>query len=133
MAMSRWTTLDRIVSVDPEKGARALRNVTNTLAIFDTHFPRFHVLPGVLMMGSLAELAGVLLQQRTGRRWRLARAEQIRFRHFVQPGDQMALSVDVKDFSETSATFSATVKVDDKPVVTARKLVMVPREDGTKA
>jgi 3-hydroxyacyl-[acyl-carrier-protein] dehydratase len=133
MAMSRWTTLDRVVSVDPEKGARALRNVTNTLAIFDTHFPRFHVLPGVLMMGSLAELAGVLLQQRTGRRWRLARAEQIRFRHFVQPGDQMALSVDVKDFSDTSATFSATVKVDDKPVVTARKLVMVPREDGTKA
>ena len=133
MTMSRWTTLDRILSVDPEKGARALRNVTNTFAIFDTHFPRFHVVPGVLMMGSLAELAGVLLQQRTGRAWRLGRVEQLRFRHFVQPGDQMALSVDVKDFSETSATFSATVKVDDKPVVTARKLVMVPREDGVKA
>jgi 3-hydroxyacyl-[acyl-carrier-protein] dehydratase len=125
--MSRWTTLDRIVSIDPEKGARALRNVTNTVAIFDTHFPRFPVLPGVLMLGSLGELAGVLLQQRTGRRWRLARAEQVRFRHFVQPGDQMALSVDLKEFSDTSATFSATVKVDDKPVSTARKIVMVPR------
>lgn len=127
MITSRWTTLDRIVSVDPEKGARALRNVTNTLAIFDTHFPRFPVLPGVLMLGSLAELAGVLLQQRTGRPWRLARAEQVRFRHFVQPGDQMVLAVDIKEFTETSATFSATVKVDEKPVSTARKLVMVPR------
>jgi len=127
MSTSRWTTLDRIVSVDPEKGARALRNVTNTLAIFDTHFPRFPVLPGVLMLGSLAELAGVLLQQRTGRPWRLARAEQVRFRHFVQPGDQMVLAVDIKEFTETSATFSATVKVDEKPVSTARKLVMVPR------
>jgi 3-hydroxyacyl-[acyl-carrier-protein] dehydratase len=133
MAMSRWTTLDRIVSVDPEKGAQALRNVTNTFAIFDTHFPRVPVLPGVLMLGSLAELAGVLLQQRTGRPWRLSRAEQVRFRHFVQPGDQMALSVDIKEFSPTSATFSATVKVDDKPVSTARKIVMVPREDGTRA
>ncbi len=131
--MSRWTTLDRIVSVDPEKGARALRNVTNTMVIFETHFPRFPVLPGVLMLGSLAELAGVLLLERTGRAWRLSRAEQVRFRHFVQPGDQMTLSVDIKEFSDTSATFSATVKVDDKPVSTARKLVMVPREPGVKA
>ena len=132
MTTSRWTTLDRVVSVDPEKGARAVRNVTNTVAIFDTHFPRFPVLPGVLMLGSLAELAGVLLQQRTGRPWRLSRAEQVRFRHFVQPGDQMALSVDIKEFTESAATFSATVKVDDKPVSTARKLVMVPRETGVK-
>lgn len=133
MAMSRWTTLDRIVSVDPEKGARALRNVTNTVAIFDTHFPRFPVLPGVLMLGSLAELAGVLLQQRTGHDWRLARAEQVRFRHFVQPGDQMALAVELKEFSATAAVFSATVKVDDKPVSTARRIVMVPREPGAGA
>lgn len=132
MTTSRWTTLDRVVSVDPEKGARAVRNVTNTVAIFDTHFPRFPVLPGVLMLGSLAELAAVLLQQRTGRPWRLSRAEQVRFRHFVQPGDQMALSVDIKEFTESAATFSATVKVDDKPVSTARKLVMVPRETGVK-
>ena len=46
---SRWTTLDRIVSVEPGKSAEAIRNVPNTLAIFDSHFPRFPVLPGVLM------------------------------------------------------------------------------------
>ena len=131
MPMSRWTTLDRVVSVDPEKGAKGLRNVPNTLTIFETHFPRFPVLPGVLILGSLAELAGVLLQKRTGRPWRMARAEQVRFRHFVQPGDQMDLSVDVKDFTETTAVFSASVSVDGKPVSTARKLIMVPRE--TKA
>jgi hypothetical protein len=45
----------------------------------------------------------------------------------------MVLSVDIKEFTSTSATFSATVKVDDKPVSTARKIVMVPREDGTRA
>lgn len=127
--MSRWTTLDRIDSVD-EKGARAVRNVTNTLVIFDTHFPRFHVLPGVLMLGSLAELAAVLLERRTGREWRLARAEQVRFRHFVQPGDQIALAVDLKDLTDAAATFAATVKVEEKPVATARKLVMVPRDAG---
>jgi 3-hydroxyacyl-[acyl-carrier-protein] dehydratase len=126
--MSRWTTLDRIVEIDPEKGARGLRNVPNTLDIFDSHFPRFPVVPGVLILGSLAELAGRLLSQRTGQRWRLARAEQVRFRHFVQPGDQMALSVDLKEFSPTAAVFSASVKVEDKVVSTVRKIRMVPDE-----
>jgi 3-hydroxyacyl-[acyl-carrier-protein] dehydratase len=128
--MSRWTTLDRILEIDPEKGARALRNVPNTLAIFDSHFPRFPVLPGVLMLGSLAELAARLLQQKTGGSWRLARAEQVRFRHFVQPGDQMALSVELKEFSPTAAVFSASVRVDDLVVATARRMRMIPRETG---
>jgi 3-hydroxyacyl-[acyl-carrier-protein] dehydratase len=126
--MSRWTTLDRIVQIDPEKGAKALRNVPNTLSIFDSHFPRFPVMPGVLILGSLAELAGRLLTQRTGKPWRLARAETVRFRHFVQPGDQMTLSVDLKEFSPTAAVFSASVKVDDKVVSTARALRMVPQD-----
>jgi len=128
--MSRWTTLDRVVEIDPEKRATGLRNVPNTLSIFDSHFPRFPVMPGVLILGSLAALAGRLLSQRTGKPWRLARAETVRFRHFVQPGDQMALSVDLKEFTPTAAVFSASVKVDDKVVSTARALRMVP-QDGT--
>jgi 3-hydroxyacyl-[acyl-carrier-protein] dehydratase len=131
--VSRWTTLDRVLEIDPHKGARGLRNVPNTLAIFDSHFPRFPVMPGVLILGTLAELAGRLLQERTGQQWRLARAEQVRFRHFVQPGDQMALSVDLKEFSPTAAVFSATVKVEDKVVSTARKIHMVPRDGGAAA
>jgi 3-hydroxyacyl-[acyl-carrier-protein] dehydratase len=124
---SRWTTLDRILEVDPEKAARALRNVPNTLAIFDSHFPRFPVLPGVLMLGSLAELAACLLAKKTGAAWRLAKAEQVRFRHFVQPGDQMELSVELKEFSAGAAVLSASVRVEDRVVATARKLRMVPR------
>jgi 3-hydroxyacyl-[acyl-carrier-protein] dehydratase len=130
--MSRWTTLDGIVELDPEKGARGFRNVPNTLAIFDSHFPRFHVLPGVLMLGSLAELAARLLFERTGQKWRLARAEQVRFRHFVQPGDQLALSVDLKEFSPTAALFGASAKVNDKVVSTARALRMVPQGGSTQ-
>ena len=55
-------TLDRIVSIEPGKGAKALRNVPTTLAIFDTHFPRKPVLPGVLIIGSIGELAAALLR-----------------------------------------------------------------------
>jgi 3-hydroxyacyl-[acyl-carrier-protein] dehydratase len=123
---STWTTLDRLVSVEPGRSAVALRNVTNTLAIFDTHFPRFPVLPGVLILGSLGELAAVLLREQTGRRWRLAAAEQIKYRHFVQPGDQVELTVAVIDLSDDDAVLKGDARVAGRVVTQARRLHMVP-------
>ena len=118
--------LDRIVSVEPGRGATALRNVPQTLTIFDSHFPLRPVLPGVLVLGSMGELAGVLLREQTGRAWRLAGAERVRYRHFIQPGDQMEIEVDLKELDDAEATLGATVKVDGKTVTSARTLRMVP-------
>jgi 3-hydroxyacyl-[acyl-carrier-protein] dehydratase len=123
--VSRWTTLDRVVSVEPD-AATAIRNVPNTLAIFDSHFPRFPVLPGVLILGSLGELAAVLLEKETAKGWRLAGAERVGFRHFVQPGDQMELSVALKERSDDEAILSGEAKVDGRVVTRARKLRAVP-------
>jgi 3-hydroxyacyl-[acyl-carrier-protein] dehydratase len=125
---SRWTALDRIVSIEPGEGARALRNVPNTLAIFDSHFPRFTVLPGVLILGSLGTLAGHLLEKETQRSWELRAAERVGFRHFVQPGDQLELAVQLKERSDEAALLSGEVKVDGKLVTRARALRMVPVE-----
>jgi 3-hydroxyacyl-[acyl-carrier-protein] dehydratase len=116
-----WTTIDRVVRVEEEE-AEAVRNVPNTLAIFDSHFPRFHVLPGVLMLGSLGTLCAELLEQRTGKRWRLAGADRVGFRHFVQPGDQLVLKVKLKDLADGEATLTGEVSVEDKLVIRARKL-----------
>lgn len=125
--MSRWTTLDRIVSVEVGKSATALRNVPNTLAIFDSHFPRFPVLPGVLILGSLGALAVELLERETGTSWRLAGAERVGFRHFVQPGDQLQLTVTVKDRSDNEAVLTGEASVDGRVVTRARKLRAVPQ------
>ena len=126
MIGGRWTTLDRIVSVEPGKQAVALRNVPNTLSIFDSHFPRFPVTPGVLILGSLGTLAAHLLEEETGKTWKLAGADRVGFRHFVQPGDQMELTVSLKERTDEEATLSGEVKVDGKVVTRARKLRAVP-------
>lgn len=122
-----WTTLDRIVRVGDGE-AEAIRNVPNTLAILDSHFPRFPVLPGVLILGSLGTLCAELLEEQTGRRWRLAGADRVGFRHFVQPGDQMVLTVKLKEAGESEATLSGEVAVDGKVVTRARRLRAVPVE-----
>ena len=51
---------------DDGRGRGASATCPNTLAIFDSHFPRFPVLPGVLMLGSLGALCGELLEKRDG-------------------------------------------------------------------
>jgi 3-hydroxyacyl-[acyl-carrier-protein] dehydratase len=120
-----WTTLDRIVRMEDGE-AEAIRNVPNTLAILDSHFPRFPVMPGVLILGSLGTLCAELLEQKTGRRWRLAGADRVAFRHFVQPGDQMVLTVKLKDAGESEATLSGEVAVEGNVVTRARRLRAVP-------
>jgi 3-hydroxyacyl-[acyl-carrier-protein] dehydratase len=125
MSGGAWTTLDRIVRVTDDE-AEAIRNVPNTLAIFDSHFPRFPVLPGVLILGSLGSLCGELLERRTGRAWRLAGAERVGFRHFVQPGDQLVFTVKLTDLSDTEAAFAGEVAVEGKVVTRARLLRAVP-------
>ena len=122
---SRWTTLDRVVSADGDT-ATAIRNVPNTLAIFDSHFPRFPVLPGVLILGSIGALAAHLLEQQTGRKWRLAGAGNVGFRHFVQPGDQLEITVELKERSDDGAVLTGQASVDGKLVTRARQLRMKP-------
>jgi 3-hydroxyacyl-[acyl-carrier-protein] dehydratase len=123
-----WTTLDRVVRVGDGE-AEAIRNVPNTLAILDSHFPRFPVVPGVLILGSLGTLCAELLEQETGRRWRLAGADRVGFRHFVQPGDQMVLTVKLKDVGDSEATLSGEVAVEGRVVTRARKLRAAPVEE----
>jgi 3-hydroxyacyl-[acyl-carrier-protein] dehydratase len=113
--------------VEVGQTATAVRNVPNTLAIFDSHFPRFNVLPGVLILGSMGALAGELLERETDRPWRLIGADRVGFRHFVQPGDQLELTVKLKDRSDTEAVLSGEASVDGRVVTRARKLRMVPR------
>ena len=48
------------------------------------------------------------------------------FRHFVGPGDQMELTVELKERSDEAAISAGEVKVDGKLVTRARQLRMVP-------
>jgi len=120
--VSRWSNLDRILSVESGQRATALRNVPNTLAIFDTHFPRFPVLPGVLILGSLGTLACELLESENAGHWRFSGADRVAFRHFVIPGDQLELTVEIKQRSDTEVILSGEAKVDERVVTRARRL-----------
>lgn len=115
------TPFDRVIRVEPGRTAEAVRTVPSTLFIFDSHFPRFPVLPGVLLLESVAAVARLALPE-DGAEWQLTSVAAVRFRHFVQPGDTVRIAVQVVLRDAHAAVCSATVTVDDQVIATAQRV-----------
>lgn len=122
--MKQWFTFDHILELQTGKRARAICSIPSTLALFETHFPRFPVLPGVLILDCLADLALCLLREQTAQLWRVQQIEQARFRHFVQPGDQMQLAVELKTVEGMHAHLSGKALVQGQCMADVRHICL---------
>ncbi|WP_328755956.1 MULTISPECIES: 3-hydroxyacyl-ACP dehydratase FabZ family protein [Streptomyces] len=116
---------DRLLEAVVGERAAAVRNVPATLTCFTDHFPRHPVLPGVLLLESMAALARRAAGPGT---WRLAAVRGVRFTHFVGPGDQVHLSVEVTAHGPHRTECRATARAGGRVVATARVLALVSDE-----
>jgi beta-hydroxyacyl-ACP dehydratase FabZ len=90
--------VDRIIEYEAEKRIVGIKNVTINEPFFQGHFPGQPVMPGVLQMEALAQVAGILLNKMFGGEGKIsyfAAIDNARFRRPVVPGDQLRLEVDV--------------------------------------
>ncbi|MFC5197176.1 3-hydroxyacyl-ACP dehydratase FabZ family protein [Streptomyces kaempferi] len=113
---------DRLLELAEGESAVAVRNVPATLECFTAHFPRHPVLPGVLLLESLAALARTAAGPGA---WRLAGVRGVRFKHFVGPGDQVHLTVEVSRHSPQRTECRATARVEGRVVATVRALTLL--------
>lgn len=89
--------------VKPENGARvgrkirAIKNVTINEPFFPGHFPHRPVMPGVLQVEAMAQVAAISCVEPTGPRMDVAIAgiREARFRRPVVPGDTLELTAEV--------------------------------------
>ena len=118
--------IDRIVDESSNCSISGIKNVTATEDYFNDHFPNKPVLPGVILiqcMISLAKrLADRLLAASNGpeKRAMLRYSEKIKFRTFVQPGDQLLLQADLHTFTNKDSSFVARALVRGKNVASLR-------------
>lgn len=88
--------LDAVVDLTPGRSAVALKNVTVNEDHFQGHFPGMPLMPGVLMIESLAQAAALALStdaNRAGSRPFLRAVRHAKFRRQVVPGDCVRIEV----------------------------------------
>jgi 3-hydroxyacyl-[acyl-carrier-protein] dehydratase len=90
--------VDRIVELVPGERAVGVKNVTANEEFFQGHFPRHPVMPGVLVLESMAQVGGVLVLSMDENKGKLAYfggVDKVRFRRPVVPGDQLVTEATV--------------------------------------
>lgn len=88
--------IDRVVEIEGSKRVVGLKNVTINEEFFQGHYPGDPIMPGVLILESLAQLGGVLLSQDLAHKGTVAvliSMDKVKFRRPVRPGDQLMLDV----------------------------------------
>jgi 3-hydroxyacyl-[acyl-carrier-protein] dehydratase len=120
--------VDRIVEIEPEKRAVGIKNVTINEEFFQGHFPGNPIMPGVLIIEALAQVAGILAFQSgasEGKSVYFLSIEKAKFRRPVVPGDQLRLEVSVLQFRGNVWKFAGNALIEDKIAAEAEFTAMV--------
>ena len=123
--------VDRILELEPKVKAVGIKNVTINEPFFQGHFPDFPVMPGVLIVEALAQVAGILAL-RSGAKGSTVffmSIEKAKFRKPVVPGDQLRLEVNIIQNRGNVWKCRGEAFVDGKLVSEAELTAMITEED----
>ena len=93
-----YALIDRVIEHVPGKKAVALKNVTINEPQFQGHFPERPLMPGVLIVESMAQVGGIIVTQMPDLPKGLfvfAGINNVKFRRPVVPGDQLVITCDL--------------------------------------
>nr|WP_312113591.1 3-hydroxyacyl-ACP dehydratase FabZ [Moraxella sp. CTOTU47915] len=117
--------LDRVTAVKPNEWITGLKNITINEPFFNGHFPEEPIMPGVLMIEAMAQVAGVLgfisknVKPRDGYIYLFAGVDKVRFKRQVIPGDQLILRAEKTMERHSIYKFSCTACVGDELAASA--------------
>ena len=120
--------VDRVVEIT-DNGIVGYKNVSINEEFFQGHFPGLPIMPGVLIIESMAQIAGMLgfisvgKRPRDGYMFLFAGADKVRFKRQVLPGDTLIISANLLMQRQGILKFSCTAHVEDKLVASADILV----------
>jgi 3-hydroxyacyl-[acyl-carrier-protein] dehydratase len=110
--------VDRVIDVTPGKKISVIKNVTINEPFFTGHFPDYPVMPGVLIIESMAQAAGILSIQTYGPKkdnelYFFAAINNAKFKRQVIPGDTLTIEVEMMKVLRGVGIYNARVLVDN--------------------
>ena len=125
--------VDAVTEHDAGRRLVAIKNVTVNEEFFQGHFPGVPLMPGVLMLESLSQVAAMLLLQREGAppnaRVYLRGVNDAKFRRQVVPGDRLRLEISLGRRRTSLARAQAAAYVGDQMVAEAELLLGLVADD----
>lgn len=121
----RFYFVDRVTELEPGKRICGFKNVSMSEPYFTTHFPRFPVLPGVIIIEAMAQLAGLLIEVSPQggdekRKALLSIVDRVKFKRVVRPGDRLDLTAELVVIDEDGARADVAARVGNEPVASTR-------------
>ena len=126
--------IDKIVEMERLKRIVAIKCVTINEGFFQGYFPGKPVMPGVMILESMAQAGGLLLLQEIPDREKkllyLASMNDVKFRRPVVPGDQLRIEVNVVAWKGDLCKIEAKAFVEGNLATEAKMMcVMADREE----
>ena len=107
--------IDRIISLDAGKEVEAIKNVTFNEPYFQGHFSGQPVMPGVLLIESMAQAGGFLvlntIPNSESKLMYISAIESTRFKKIVVPGDQLSIKAKLLKFKLNTCKIEAKIFV----------------------
>jgi 3-hydroxyacyl-[acyl-carrier-protein] dehydratase len=119
----RFVLLDRLLSLEPGKSISMAKNVTMAEEYLADHFPRFPVLPGVLMLEAAVETAAWLVrdtEQFAHSVVVLKSVRQARYGTFVAPGNTLVMQADLTELQGHASSWKVRGTVNGNTALQAR-------------
>lgn len=119
----RFSLIDRILELEPGHRIRAVKAVSLAEEYLGDHFPKFPVLPGVLMLEALTESAAWLVRASEDFAHSivvLKEAKRIRYGQFVEPGQLLYLTAEIVSQDERYTECKAEGRMEDRLTVSGK-------------
>lgn len=119
--------VDKIIE-KKDKKVIGIKNVTINEPFFQGHFPGHPVMPGVLIIEAMAQVAGTLalsVPENQGKIAYFMSIDKGKFRKPVVPGDQLVIEVDIIKFKTKICQVKGVAKVDNAVVAEAELLFSI--------
>ena len=121
--------VDRIIEIDPGRRIVGIKNVTINEPFFEGHFPDHPIMPGVLIVESMAQVGGMLLMgtldDPSGKVVYFLSIDNVKFRRPVTPGDQLRFELEIRHLRGRNCRMHGVGYVDGHCVAEADMMARV--------